>query len=204
MRVHRTLVVAVGVGSLTVLAAGCGGSSKPSTISGGPVAQTTSATPTAPSPFHLPSGTQINLTIASTGDAKKDAVAQAVGNAIQADYEAEAGGGAHDVNLAKYYTGTALGTETANISAYLGRGKIIGGTDRFYKVVPTISASHAGATYCEDQTQTYDLDVKTGKHTPNPPGSDNYVMHQVVLVQGSGGAWQVSNFTSLIGAAQCE
>ncbi|MCL2731809.1 MAG: hypothetical protein FWE15_17500 [Actinomycetia bacterium] len=200
--------------ALTLTACGGGGDKKiaattSGTPAGAPSASATTAAPTTSAPgaptFDFPSDVKVVVDADTTGDAAKSAILTDQGYGLQAIYVALTKGDPELPLLHKYVIEDALATWSGSIKAGKEQHLTVTGDLRFYnrKVVSATSTT-AGVTFCEDQRYSYDKHTDTGKIDKTKPSANSFVFHTALMNKSADGTWQMTNYKSQRGAAQCQ
>lgn len=211
----RTTVTAactLAAAALLLTACGGGGDSK---ISATPPAGTRAAAPSAPvttastqpagAPvFDFPPDVKVVVDPDTTGDATKDAILRDQGYGLDAIYLALAKLDTKLPAFPRYLTQEAAQTWSDSITWGRQYHRSVTGTVKFYdREVSLVDPNKAGITFCEDQSHSYDKDSKTGKVFTTQPSANDFVFHTAQMVKSGDGTWQMANYKSQKGAAQC-
>jgi hypothetical protein len=194
----------------------CGGSGDKkiaATTSGTPAAAPSAGATTTPPPtsapaaptFDFPPDVKVVVDPDTTGDATKDAVLRDQGYGLQAIYVALTKGDPELPLLHKYVIEDALATWSGSIKGGKEQHLTVTGDLRFYnRKVTSSSATTAGVTFCEDQRYSYDKHTDTGKIDKTKPSANSFVFHTALMRKSADGTWQMANYKSQRGAAQCQ
>ena len=200
----------------TLLLTACGGggdkkiaATTSGTPAGAPSAGATTASPTASAPpaptFDFPPDVKVVVDPDTTGDATKDAVLRDQGYGLQATLLAVAKLDTNIPVFSKYLAEDAAASWTTSVSSEKSRHHTLTGTVHYYnRKVTSVSGSTAGVTFCEDQRYGYDKDINTGKVLKTAPSRNSFIFHTAQMRRSSDGTWQMTNYKSQRGAAQCQ
>lgn len=194
----------------------CGGSGDKkiaATTSGTPAAAPSAGATTTPPPtsapaaptFDFPPDVKVVVDPDTTGDATKDAVLRDQGYGLQATLLAVAKLDTNIPVFSQYLSGEAAASWIKSVGAEKSRHHTLTGTVHYYnRKVTSVSGSTAGVTFCEDQRYGYDKDINTGKVLKTTPSRNSFIFHTAQMSRTADGTWQMTNYKSQRGAAQCQ
>lgn len=213
---HPTLTAtACGIAAAALLLTACGGApDDASKIRADPTtsAPAVTATPPTTAPprdanapvFDFPKDVTIEIKMPSTGDKAKDAILRDHAYAIQAIQLAYVKQDPALPVFLKYTTGVGQLSWATNIKEYQDKDETVTGHMHYYEFnVTTSAADTAGVSYCEDQTESFDEDAKTGKVRVDTPDANSYVGWADLMKRSDDGTWRVANSLMKRGVASC-
>ncbi|MFF9170235.1 MULTISPECIES: hypothetical protein [unclassified Streptomyces] len=218
MRTRPTTAAAAALTTAAVLLlSACGGGGSDSTdndkIAGADTGAPTSASPTPSASadqikrpeIKLPSDIQNVFEGGTTGDPTKDAVLADNERRINSITEAITVDAKEHPALKFYSKGDALLTSYTYIKGFYDKNRSYVGKARYYdREVTILSDGVAAVTYCEDGTQTYPKDRKTGKVDRSIKGSaSDYAFYNTRLERNAQGVWQTTSVSSTEAAKRC-
>lgn len=210
MKIRFVTAATVASAGILLLTTACGSDNGEADdkIVGADKQDTQSASPTAKEKgtpeFNLPSDVKVIIGDDVTGDKNKDAILKDHGYALMAMQEAYANAEATE-NFTRYWRGEAAATFRASFDEYRKDGKTITGTDRFYgRAVMSQEGKKALVTFCEDQSEAFDKDVKSGRVDRSQPSLDSFIEIRTVLEKGDSGDWQVTEYLGQRGSTSCQ
>jgi hypothetical protein len=140
----------------------------------------------------------------TTGDPVKDAVLRDQGYGLEAIYVALTQSDPGLPLLRTYVREFALQTWSASITSGKQQHLTVTGDLGFYNRKVTSSSSvTAGVSFCEDQRYSYDKHTDTGHIDKTTPSANSFVFHTALMRKAADGTWQMANYKSQRGAAQC-
>ncbi|WP_433892357.1 hypothetical protein [Streptomyces sp. CA-111067] len=218
--IRRTTLTAAtcGVAAAALLLTACGGSkTDDAKITTSP--PTTTATPTTPTPtppattppadpkapvFDFPKDVTFDIQTPKTGDPVKDTILRDHGYAIKAIQLAYVKQNPDLPVFEAYTTGQGRVSWATNIKEYRAKDETVTGHMQYYDFKVTVTnATTAGVSYCEDQTQSFDKDAKTGKVNRDAPDPSDYVGWSDLMKKSTSGTWQVAGSTMKRGVSEC-
>lgn len=199
--------------TLLLTACGGGGNKKIATESSAPTAApstttttaapTTSAAPSAPT-FDFPPDVKVVVDADTTGDPTKDAILRDQAYGLQSVYVALGKADPKLPLLEKYLTETALEIWSESITSGKEHHLTATGDLRFYnRHVTSTGSATAGVTFCEDQRFSYNKHTDTGRVDKTTPSLNSFVFHTALMRKAADGTWQMADYKSQRGAAQC-
>jgi hypothetical protein len=220
-----------GVLGAVVLLAGCGSGQKPAVLTGGSSSASSSASasspgaatpsgaasssPTSTTPSIATAVLPADLKIVVDAQTPSDPTQQAIWSGWLAFYQAwyqAIGRSNADDPLYKLWTGQATNgapsaqTQTRNYIKYFqDSGLTVTGTLRLYQ--RTIVGSDAQGTHlswCEDQTNGYTKDVKSGAVNKTQPSRKDFDFYESYEHQGTDGRWITIWIRSIQGDDRCK
>ncbi|WP_433891429.1 hypothetical protein [Streptomyces sp. CA-111067] len=216
---------AVGLGTaaaVCLLLAGCGGGSgSGGSDESGPSETVTTAAATAPTgatasatqaarpdapEFDLPSGLTADFKGFKSGDANTQAALTDATYAATAILEFQGKTYTTETpNFKRFWSGPK-GAGYADTIVSEGRdGNVITGAYHYYKpVVKSLQGGHVSVRYCEDQRKGYLKDPRTGKVFVTTPALKDFRLWTLAMAKGSGGDWQVYDYTWVKGSKACQ
>ncbi|MFF0727665.1 hypothetical protein [Streptomyces sp. NPDC004134] len=160
--------------------------------------------PDAPA-FDFPDDLQADVEPADTGDEKKDAVLRDQGYALSAMVESY-GRQKATANFEKYWQDPAYATYVQDFERFAGEGQRIAGTGRYFdREVKQVKDGSALVVFCEDQSDGYVVDAKTGKSVGAEGGENAAVMrlYRQTLTRTDDGTWTVTESDWTEGDGTC-
>lgn len=153
----------------------------------------------------LPGDVQNVFEGGTTGDPTKDAVLADNERRIDSITEAITVDAKDHPALTFYSKGEALLTASAFIKGFYDKNRSYAGKARYYdREVTILSDGVASVTYCEDGTQTFPKDRRTGKVDRSVKGSaSDYAFYNTRLERNAQGVWQTTSVTSTEAAKRC-
>lgn len=168
-------------------------------------APTSAAAPAAGAPtFDFPPDVKVVVDADTTGDPVKDAVLRDQGYGLQAIYLSIAKLNSKLPVFSKYLALDASKDWTDSIAWGRKYHRTVTGTAKFYDRKVTLRNSKtAGIAFCEDQSHSYDKDSTSGHVFTTTPSANDFIFHTAQMVKATDGTWQMANYRSQKGAAQC-
>ncbi|MFF9817094.1 hypothetical protein [Streptomyces sp. NPDC014006] len=217
MRTRTTTAAAAALTTTAVLLlSACGGGSDSAgndKIAGADTGASASASPSPSASadgikrpeIKLPSDIQNVFEGGTTGDPKKDAVLADNERRINSITEAITVDAKEHPALKFYSKDGALLSAASFIKAFYDKNRSYAGKARYYdREVKILSDGVAAVTYCEDGTQTFPKDRKTGKVDRSVKGSaSDYVFYNTRLERSAQGVWQTTSVSSTEAAKRC-
>ncbi|MFJ1757650.1 hypothetical protein [Kitasatospora sp. NPDC088134] len=168
-------------------------------------ASATSAQPAGAPAVVLPPDLQIATSFDTKGDGDKEAVAQGLDYALRAYNGAFAAGDPENAAFKYSWDGVARPYMANIIGQLVQRNQTITGQTRYYAAAFTLTdATHAAATYCEDQSKGYPKDRTTGQVQTSTPSVRDFTEWNVGLEKSAQGVWRVTNALGEKGSTKCQ
>lgn len=219
MRRRSALSAAAFTAAAALLAsalAGCGGSGSgsqpPAALSSIPGASAPSPTaaPLASLPadapkFAIPPDFHITVDADPAGNATADKVLLDAQYQFYGFVEALSSGDATDPNFKAWTIQDAYAGLSQSVNTWKSHGQRLTGADHLYDRKVTVEAGGKSAIYtaCEDSSQAYPLNIKSGKKDTNTAGKGNYTLWQGTFVKQTSGDWALNLIFTKPGASQC-
>ncbi|WP_405778149.1 hypothetical protein [Streptomyces sp. NBC_00859] len=221
---RRTLPAAAALATAaTLLLTACGGGDdtksttdpKIPTAPGSHQGKPTSAAPRPPRSassgggrpkFEFPADVSYVFDWPKTGNAEKDAVLADGEQFIKAEDFAIVRQDPSQSGYRFYTEGQMTASTAEYIKEYVKAKARITGTDRYYTASVELSGENtATLSYCEDQSNSFDLYLKTHKIDRTPPkdAKDNFVLYNTALRKNHKGVWVTTKLFSSRGSDTC-
>lgn len=139
-----------------------------------------------------------------TGDREKDAVLSDTEQRVRAVDMAVARQKPLDHAYRFYSRGAAAASSQEFIQSFVDSGSRITGKKRYFEPEVRVSGDGTAAfTYCEDQGEAFNQDLKTGEVQRTRRTADSYVLYTTRLRVDEHGVWAVEKMLSERGSAAC-
>jgi hypothetical protein len=182
-------------GSQKPAALGTSGASTTSAVTGSATTSAATTQPVANEPsFNLPADLTVTIDPDTTGDPVKDAVLATNGRFFKAYFEAITSGNVNDPLLLRYATPAGAATWQEVIKTQRAQGLTVTGTIHYYRrQVSVKDQSLANMSVCEDQSQLFDKEIKTGNVHRTSVSDADYVLLIFSVIKGADGSWQMAS-----------
>ncbi|MFJ5926581.1 hypothetical protein ACIQF6_28660 [Kitasatospora sp. NPDC092948] len=168
-------------------------------------ASATAAQPAGAPAVILPPDLRVVTSFDVKGDGDKEAVAQGLDYALRAYNGAFAAGDAENPAFKYSWDGLARPYMANIIGQLVQRNQTITGETRYYAATITVTdATHAAATYCEDQSKGYPKDRTTGQVQTSTPSVRDFTEWNMGLEKSAQGVWRVTNALGEKGSTKCQ